>query len=322
MSPTVDVQGHYMPGSHWRALSEEVERSPAFASLARGVVAPARGPGSPVASIDDDRVALMDAAGIDVMVLSIPPPGAVFGAEERRPELAAAFNDDLVEAAARYLGRFLVLGTLPLPLVDESIAEVERLAAMPLARGVLVNVDSTDWTLDEGRFEPLYERLAALELPLFIHPTVEKLPNAYLKYGLVSSAGAMVGTTLTGLRLIMSGLLDRVPKLDLVIPHLGGTIPYITQRVADANGTGDAEHEIAYYLRNRIWTDTCNYWHPALHCAVDTFGTERIMLGSDYPFRGALDTCVRDIRTADIPEETKQAILGGNAQRFFSTNRS
>jgi aminocarboxymuconate-semialdehyde decarboxylase len=98
----------------------------------------------------------------------------------------------------------------------------------------------------------------------------------------------------------------------------GGLSPYLTQRVVDINGKGDAEHDLVHYLRNRIWTDTCNYWHPALRCAIETFGGDRIMLGSDFPIRGPVAVVVNDILSAGLDDATRDAILGGTAQRWFA----
>jgi aminocarboxymuconate-semialdehyde decarboxylase len=223
----------------------------------------------------------------------------------------------VIENAARYPGRFLVLCSLPYPHADECLAELDRLAANPLVRGALIDVHTTGFTVDEPQFEPIYRKLAELQMPAVLHPAFEPHP-AYQAHGIVSSLGAMTSTSLSGLRIILSGLLDRVADLDLVIPHLGGTIPYLTQRVMDLNGRGDAEHDLLHYLRNRIWTDSCSYWHPALRCAIDTFGPDRIMLGSDYPFRGGLDVCTRDIESAGLDDSTRDAILAGTAARWFA----
>jgi aminocarboxymuconate-semialdehyde decarboxylase len=251
------------------------------------------------------------------MVISLLPPALAFGTAQEAAALAREANDGLVEAAGRYPGRFLVLASLPMPHVEEALAELERVAAEPLVRGIQVISQTTDWTPDDARFEPTYRRIAELGLPAVLHPPLEPTPSIYDGWGLGSSIATMISTTLGGLRLVFSGMLDRVPGLDLVIPHLGGTIPYLTRRIMDLNGRGDAEHDLLHYLRNRIFYDSCSYQPEALRCAVDTVGGDRIMLASDYPFRGDLSVCVEDIATADLPEATRAAILGGTAERWF-----
>lgn len=307
-----------MPPRHVEGLRRAAEKDAKLSKAAAVILQRTAVPGAKVCSIDDDRIAEMDAAGVDVQVLSTLAPGAVIGVgASESATLAAETNDELVEAAGLYPGRFLVLATLPLPHVDQSIAELERVAAQPLVRGVLAYSESFDWILDDKSFDPLYERSAALGMPLVLHPPVETLPAVYDAFRLGASIGSLVSTSLTGLRLILSGTLDRVPGLELVIPHLGGVVPYLTQRVMDINGQGDAEHDLLHYLRHRVWTDSCSNWEPALVCAVETFGADRIMLASDYPFRGELSVAVDNISNSNLPEGAKSAILSGNAQRWF-----
>jgi predicted TIM-barrel fold metal-dependent hydrolase len=319
MIPSVDIQGHYMPDAHWHALAAQAAQDPAFKRFA-GVVAGAT-ESSKVRRLDDARIAEMDAAGIDVMVISLLPPAVTFGTPAEAAALAREANGGLVEAAARYPGRFLVLASLPMPHVEECLAEVELVAAEPLVRGIQLISQTVDWTPDEARFEPVYRRLAELGLLAVLHPSLEPLPSVYEPWGLGSSIGTMMSTTLGGLRLVFSGMLDRVPELELVIPHLGGTIPFLTRRVADLNQRGDAEHDLVHYLRSRIYYDSCSYHPAALRCVVDTVGGDRVMLASDYPFRGELGICVQDIETADMPKTTRTAILGGTAERWFGPVR-
>jgi predicted TIM-barrel fold metal-dependent hydrolase len=311
-SRTIDIQGHYLPEAYADSLARRgfddmlalLER---FDSERR------------IWRLDDARLAAMDAAGLDVQVISLTPPAAALLPKEQASE-ATELNDGLIDAARRYPDRFLVLCSLPFPHVEQCVAELDRLAAEPLVRGALIDTYVTDFTLDEERLEPVFARLADLRMPAVLHPATD-LPESFSAFGIGASLGPMVSTSLTGLRLVLSGLLDRVPELELVIPHLGGTIPYLVQRVIDLNGKGAAERDLLWYLRNRIWTDTCNFWPPALRCAIETFGFDRIMLGSDYPFRGPLDTCLRDIEAAGLDDAARDAILSGTADRWFGPER-
>ena len=127
--------------------------------------------------VDDMRVATMEAAGVDVQVLSTSPPWLPMRPAGRAAELAAAMNDGLVEAAARYPGRFLVVATLPFPHVAETVAEIERLAANPLVRGGFIDVQNTTYTIDEARFDPIYAKLAELRMPAVLHPAPPMPPG-------------------------------------------------------------------------------------------------------------------------------------------------
>jgi aminocarboxymuconate-semialdehyde decarboxylase len=311
----VDVQAHFMPDAHREVLADHAARSPELTALTRPVLdAP---PSSKLRRLDEARIAEMDAAGVRVQVLSLPPPGVNVGDRRERAAVAELVNDALLAAAGARPDRFLVLASLPLPFLEESLGELERLSALPLVRGVLVDATTTQWRLDDPAFDPLHRRLGELGWPLFLHPPMEPLPSAYADWALAHSVATMVATTLTALRLILSGTLDRAPELAVVVPHLGGTIPYLSQRISDLSGRGAAQHELEHYLRRRLLYDSCSFHLPALRCAIETVGAERIMLGSDYPFRGPLEACVNDIDAAGLPEAERRAILGGTAQRWF-----
>jgi hypothetical protein len=109
--------------------------------------------------------------------------------------------------------------------------------------------------------------------------------------------------------------LDRVPDLTLIIPHLGGVLPYVIGRLADQAG-GAAERDILSYLSNRCFVDSCSHHHPALMCAAETLSPDRILLGSDYPARGSLARAVADIEGSSLDAANRRAILGGNAERL------
>ena len=121
----------------------------------------------------------------------------------------------------------------------------------------------------------------------------------------------MFSSTAGAARFMLSGMLDRVPELIVIVPHLGGTLPCLAQRLVDQNGRGEAEHDILHYLETRIWLDSCSYHPPALKCAIETVGLDRILLGSDYPFRGSVARAVEDV-------DGSAAILRDNVERLWA----
>jgi aminocarboxymuconate-semialdehyde decarboxylase len=313
MTRTIDVQAHVATDTYWSELEALAQERPPI----RGILGSLRSldPERRLRRVDDDRIATMDEAGVDVQVLSLQPPAVDFPPRARAAELAATYNNELLVAAQRYPGRFLVLCTLPFPHAEECVTELERLAANPLVRGALINTHTDAFTLDEERFEPIYAKLAELKMPAVLHPDAYIAPP-FMQHGLVAVLGMMMSSSLAGLRLILGGLLDRQPDLDLVIPHLGGTIPYLVQRALDLVQP-TTEHDLLHHLRNRVWLDSNSYWPPALRCAVDTVGGDRIMMGSDYPLRRTLDVAVRDITESTLDGDTQAAILGRTASRWF-----
>jgi predicted TIM-barrel fold metal-dependent hydrolase len=316
LAARVDVQAHFLPDAYVGALTAEAARDEAFGR----VVAPLLGspPGSMIRRADEARIAELDEAGLDVQVVSLVPPGATFGSAGLAAETARAANDELVAAAAASGGRLQVLATLPLPHVEEALAELDRVGGVPVVRGVSLPTPSAPWTLDDARFDPVYRRLAELGKLLVLHPALEELPPAYDDWALSASIAPVVSSTIGALRLVLSGALDRAPELQVLVPHLGGTLPFLLERISSRSGRGDAEHDLVHYFRERMYLDSCSFHPPALRCSIDTFGADRIFLGSDYPPRARLDEAIADIEASDLSRRTRDAILGGNALRWFA----
>jgi aminocarboxymuconate-semialdehyde decarboxylase len=151
---------------------------------------------------------------------------------------------------------------------------------------------------------------------VLVHPALERLPTAQLDWGIDACLAAPVSSSLGVLRLILSGMLDRVPALTPVVPHLGGVLPFLAQRVDD-QAAGVNRHSPGHYLRTRLLYDTCSFRPPALRATVETTGATRLLLGSDFPFRGPLDRAVGDVN-AHLAAADRAAVLGGNAIRAFS----
>ena len=303
---TIDTHSHWVPAPYEDALQTA---DPAMAAYVKAV---------PALRDLDERLRQMDAAAIDISVLSVIP--ARFTDHDARVRAMADANDALLDAAERHAGRFQVAVSLPLPDVADALAELERVAVHPHARALFLPTASTPATIDDARLEPLYRRVAALGWPVMTHPIGEDLAPCWRDWDLLSKLALPISTSLGVARLVASGLLDRVPGLDVVVPHLGGTLPYLVQRFDDF-GNGDAAHSLAYYLRNRLYLDTCSFHPPAFTCAATTAGVDRLVLGSDAPVRGAL-TRATDHVIAMCPDPTEQAlVLGGTAQRWFGPDR-
>jgi aminocarboxymuconate-semialdehyde decarboxylase len=166
------------------------------------------------------------------------------------------------------------------------------------------------------RAEALLGRAAELGLPVVIHPALEPLPPTYDDWMLGATLGPVISSSLAAARLVLSGLLDRLPALTIVVPHLGGMLPYVQQRIADF-GRGAAEQDFLHYLQHRLYVDTCSYHPPAMRCAVETMGADRLVMGSDYPNRGSARRAVADVTDYFHDDEARALVLGGTARNLF-----
>jgi aminocarboxymuconate-semialdehyde decarboxylase len=184
--------------------------------------------------------------------------------------------------------------------------------------GAILHCQVAAWTPDREELQPVFERLAALERPVALHPAIFQFGPAevFEDWMLWASIAPMFETSITAARIIYSGLLDRVPELVVVVPHLGGVLPFLTQRLADLSKTGAAEHDALWYMQNRLLFDSCNLFGPALDLTAATVGADRIMFGSDYPARGSVKRNVDHIRESSLGDDAKQAILAGTAERY------
>lgn len=310
----IDTHSHWMPPAYVQALQDEGKADPAVEAT-RQIVMGAQG--ADLLTNLDARFAEMDEAGVEVAAIEIPPPGIGFRDPGRAAAAATAINDQLIGACDKHPDRLRAMITLPLPHSKEAIAEIHRVSGHELVRGVELFGVTGRFQTDNPDFESVLRAIAHAGLVAQMHPAFEPPADAMRAWGLGGSLGAVFGNSLAAARLILSGTLDRIPSLDLIVTHLGGTLPFLEVRIDDLSGHGDALNSLGYYLRERVWADNCSYHEPSLVCAIETMGAHRILTGSDYPFRGTVGRCIDDIRNSRLSSEDKDLILHRNALRWF-----
>lgn len=315
--PITDVHVHYTPAALQDALERATREDPALDKLLSVIVNGRRD----VLTRLRDRAVEMDAAGVEHAVLSVPPPGPLIAGRAAMPGLCTSSNDELLEAAASDPTRFSALISLPFPDVEASLQELERVGNHPLTRGIILFTVNDEWTFDAPQLEPVYARIAELGLPVMLHPTFDDAFCSMDEYNLAHSLGAPVSSSLAALRLILSGTLDRVPALTLILPHLGGVLPYLAQRLDDQSPSGTIEHPVTHYLRRRFLFDTCSFHQPSLDLAVATVGVDRLLLGSDSPFRGSIDRSIRFIEESSLSSDDQQLTLATTADTYLAPPR-
>jgi len=174
--------------------------------------------------------------------------------------------------------------------------------------------------LDDPRFWPLYEAANDRDAVLMIHPTYPVGVEAMQEYWLMPLNGFLFDTTLAASKLVFSGVVKRYPRIRWVLGHLGGTIPYLAERLdrgydAFAECRAHIDEPPTAYLKRHFYYDTVNFSAGALACAIDFAGADHLLAGSDYPHQvGSIPGMLQSIRDLRIPDTAKAGILGGNLQ--------
>ena len=269
----------------------------------------------------EQQLEIYEAAGIDAVISS----SASFGDVDSLPvaqakDVALALNELRAEAEAEHPGRFFGLATIPWQDTDAALEVLEDAVTKLGLRGVLIHSNVAGSPIDSEHLRPVYARVAALGVPLCLHPARTIMEDGLRDYGLEYLLGYMFDSSLAALRLVLSGILQEQPGLKVVHPHCGATLPYLAGRI-------DSSYSKPYSLGEEwsrppssylaaLYTDTMSQSEATLAFARNFFDTGHIVFGSDFPYfeppaelafvRGALEGT-----------EEEADVLGGNAAALF-----
>jgi predicted TIM-barrel fold metal-dependent hydrolase len=285
---------------------------------------------SQLRDVDKRRIAEMDAAGIDVQVLSLVSPGVEQLDAVAAVKLARESNDFLAEAVKRHPSRLAGFAALPTPAPDEAADELERTVRECGFKGALINGHSRGRYLDDRFFWPILERAEALDVPIYLHPTVPPEPVVETYYNgnhppevtpHLSSAGWgwHIETATHVLRIILSGVFDMYPTLQLVVGHLGETLPFMLPRFDNILPTRMTKlrQSIGAYLRENVYYTLSGFnFTPAFLDTLLEVGANRIMFSTDYPFASMKEARVFLENLPASPAE-REKIAHGNAERLL-----
>ena len=279
--------------------------------------------------LDDRRIADMDAAGIDVQVLSLTSPGVEQLDATEAVALAREANDLLAGAVRRHPNRFAGFAALPTAAPDTAADELERMVREHGFKGALINGHTRGRYLDDKFFWPILERAEALQVPLYLHPPPPPRPVVEASYAgfapevtarlATGSWGWHIETAIHVIRLILGGAFDRYPSLQLVIGHMGEALPFMLPRIDFTLPTDvtKLDRPIAAYLRENLhYTFGGFNWTQTFLDLLLQVGVDRIMFSADYPYRSMvwartfLDQL--PVSTAD-----RDRIAHGNAERLL-----
>jgi len=299
--------------------------------------------GVPVLVDLDVRFRIMDRYHDYVQVLTLAsPPIEALGGPDASPDLARLANDGMAELVAHHPDRFPgFVASLPMNNPDAALREIDRAVGDLRATGVQMFSNVNGRPLDEAPLQPLFERMARLGLPIWIHPArpqsfADYPTESRSRYDLWWAFGWPYETTIAMARLVFSGLFDRFPDLAIITHHLGGMLPYFEARAGsglDQLGTRSDDPEDAQALRRlrrrpldyfkMFYGDTAVFGaHHALQCGLGFFGADRVLFGTDMPFDpekgpGFIRETIRAMERIQATAEEKAKIYEGNARRLL-----
>jgi uncharacterized protein len=279
--------------------------------------------------LGEGRLAAMDAGGVDVQVLSLAALGVNELKATEQTAVLRDVNDELAERVRTHPQRFAAFCTPALKEPQQAAKELERCVQDHGFKGLLVDGTTDGKFLDASEFLPVWEAADALGVPVYLHPAPppEKVREMYYT-GLPGEMGHLLSiagwgwhaeTGLHILRLIVSGLLDRFPNLQIIIGHMGEGVPYAFARSTGILNSA-AKHlkrSVADTFREQVHVTTSGYFtQPPFRCALEVLGIDRLMYSVDYPF--SPNTRGQEfLAGVELSETDREKLAGGNAARLL-----
>ena len=276
------------------------------------------------------RLADMDAAGITLQVLSVAQAGAELLPGHEGAALARDINDRLARTAAEHPDRYAAFTHLPTSAPELAADELERCVTQHRFLGGMVNGTTGGLFLDDPKFEPLLARFERLGVPLYLHPAppppavreiyYNRLPGHSSLLLSIAGWGWHSETAIHVLRLVLSGALDRHPRLKLIIGHMGEGLPAMFARcdqVFADEARDRLTRTVSGTITDQVWVTTSGFFSlPPLAALLMTFGADRVLFSVDYPF-SPNGKGTDFLRSLPIPEADRIKLAHGNADRLL-----
>jgi aminocarboxymuconate-semialdehyde decarboxylase len=284
---------------------------------------------APRLSTIEVRLKDMDRMGIDIQAVSPAPHQTYYWTEPGLGlEVSRMVNDRLAEIVAKWPERFVALGTVPLQNVELAVAELERCVRQLGLRGVEINpsvngMDLTDPRLGLDRF---FAKAQELDVVIFMHPIGYTQGERLVDHYFNNLIGNPLETTVAASHLIFDGVMERHPRLKIVLPHAGGYLGHYWARMdhghaARADCRSVIRKKPTSYLE-KFYFDTITFDTSMLRHLIDRWGSDHVVLGTDYPYdMGEEDPVGLISAVPGLKPADRQAIMGGNAARLLKIKR-
>ncbi|HSV81877.1 MAG TPA: amidohydrolase family protein [Ramlibacter sp.] len=234
---------------------------------------------------------------------------------------AMQWNEEMAGAQRRHAGKLWASAALPLRDTQVALEVLEHAVGLGLVGVNLPGSIGHEENIDAPRLEPLYDRIEALGLPIFLHPTDAMFPEILDGYNgaLYASLGRVIDVSVAAYRLVLSGIMERHPGLKIVMSHTGGALPYQAGRMDKNSGKAGLPKPPSSYIK-RMYTDTVSPHAIGVKFALEYYGIDQIMYGSDYPCWSPA-AALKVLEEAGLSAEDRQKVMYDNARRFFNLDR-
>lgn len=285
------------------------------------------------------RIRRMDAAGIDLQVLSHVQPGVqIITDVSQAIRVSKEVNDWLGEMVKEYPTRFAGFAMLPTQSPRAAADELERTVKELGFKGALINGHTNGTYLDDESYSVLFERAETLDVPIYIHPTDPPTTISHLYFrddsALITGWGWQVETGTHLLRLMIAGIFDRYPRLKIIVGHMGELLPfcmtrlnvaltmgedlvYQTQKTKREKPAASMERNVTYYMRKNVFITTSGVFdQPVFECARAVLGLDNILFSVDDPFQDNVEA-VAFLRATQLSTAEREKLAHGNAERLL-----
>ncbi len=267
------------------------------------------------------RLKAMNEIGVTMHALSLTSPMVYWAPPAFGARLSQVYNDSLVKAHEQHPTRFVGLASLPMQAPELAVQELNRIAKFKAIRGVYLATHVNGKNLDDKSFWPVYAKCEELGFHVYLHPVnpvgAERMRSYYLRNFL----GNPYDTGIAASSLLFGGVMDAFPKLEVILPHAGGTFPALIGRMDHGTTvrpeTKHMTRPPSEYLR-RFHYDTISHHKPLMKYLVELVGADRVVLGSDHPADMSYERPVDFVdKLTEFSTRERDLILGGNAQRLL-----
>lgn len=284
--------------------------------------------GQQLEDLGEGRLALMDESGIDVQVLSVTTPALHNLEPEESVRLATKTNDLLAATITKHPTRFQGFAVLPMPAPNEAASELRRAVVECGLRGAMLCGRTRDKNLDHPDFLPVFRTAAELRVPVFIHPQIpqasvravlyggfgEPVDQAFATFGL----GWHIEAGIQFVRMILGGVFDRFPDLQIILGHWGEVVLFYLERLKSLARVAKLQRPVEDYFRRNLYVTSSGMWSQQyLERALAIVGPERILFSTDYPYQYRPGQPGRSfLFETDLSHDTRTAFAHGNWEKL------